>query len=40
MLTQSVSKIPANLRAIYLALNLEDRDFFLEAFDELGIWVG
>jgi len=40
MLTQSVSKVPANLWAIYLALDLEDREFFSEAFDELRVGVG
>ena len=40
MLTQSVSKIPANLWAIYLALDLEDREFVFKAFDELGIGAG
>ena len=40
MLTQSVSKVPANLWAIHLALDLEDREFFSEAFGELRVGVG
>jgi hypothetical protein len=40
MLTQAISKIPANLWTINLALDLEDRELFLQAFYELGIGVG
>ena len=40
MLTQAISKIPANFWTVNIALDLEDREFFLQAFDELGIGVG
>jgi len=40
MLTQAVPRVPANLRTIDITLNLEDREFFLQGFDELGIGVG
>ena len=39
-LTQAVSKIPANFWAVNLALDVQDRELFLKAFDELGIGVG
>lgn len=39
MLTQAISKIPANFWTVNIALDLEDREFFLQAFDELGIGV-
>lgn len=40
MLTQAVSRVPANLWAVNVALDLEDREFFLQDFDELRIGVG
>jgi len=38
--TQAVPKVPANLWTVNLALDLENREFFLQTFDELGIGVG
>ena len=40
MLTQAVSRIPANLWTINVTLDLEYREFFPQGFDELGIGVG
>ena len=40
VLTQAVSRVPPNLRTIDIALDLENREFFLQGFDELGIGVG
>ena len=38
-LTQAISKVPANLRAIDLALDLESREFFFQDLDEFGIGI-
>jgi hypothetical protein len=40
ILSQTISEIPANFWAINLALNLKDRELFLQALDELEIGVG
>lgn len=40
MLTQAVFKVPANLWKVNVALDLEDRESFFQAFDEFGIGVG
>lgn len=36
---QAVSEVPANFWTINLALNLKDREFFLQTLNELGIRV-
>ena len=40
MLTQAISRVPANLRTVNVTLYLEDCEFFLQGFDKLGIGVG